>query len=276
MRETACKFGPERNLIGILSEPEVKDGRPNLPAVLMLNAGLVHRVGPHRMSVKLARRLAACGIFSLRFDMGGRGDSESAHHEESDERRIFADANDAMDFLEGKNIAHSFVLFGLCGGADKAHAIALRDSRVVGSILLDGHGYWTWRSYVVHYLPRLFRPRALFNFIRRALSPPQKAPPRFGITPFTERFGPRREVEHEVHTLVQRGAQMLYVYTGGANAYYNYSKQFYDMFDGLKSSDRIEVEFYPNCDHLFMFEEDRERLFARIVEWFSSRNWSTG
>ena len=60
MRERVCEFGPQLNLTGLLTEPTATT-HPELPAVVMLNAGLLHRVGPHRMSVILARKLAEQG-----------------------------------------------------------------------------------------------------------------------------------------------------------------------------------------------------------------------
>jgi hypothetical protein len=81
-------------------------------------------------------------------------------------------------------------------------------------------------------------------------------------------------VEHEIQSLVNRNAQLLYVYTGGVTSYYNYTRQFFDMFAGLKPRDRISVEYYPNADHTYTFSEDRERMVERVVEWFGSCDWS--
>jgi hypothetical protein len=33
------------------------------------------------------------------------------------------------------------------------------------------------------------------------------------------------------------------------------------------------VEYYPNADHTYTFAEDRERMFAAVVEWYRSRPW---
>jgi hypothetical protein len=50
------------------------------PAVMfvLLNAGAVHRQGPFRLYVHLARRLAALGFSCVRFDQPGIGDSLQA------------------------------------------------------------------------------------------------------------------------------------------------------------------------------------------------------
>jgi pimeloyl-ACP methyl ester carboxylesterase len=276
MMERTCQFGPELSFVGILTEPVGDAVRPDYPAVLMLNAGLLHRVGPHRMSVELARRLADCGIRSLRFDMGGYGDSEVPTDSKSEESRIFSDIKSAMDFLELKYDIHRFVLFGTCSGADNSHAVALLDPRVAGVILLDGHGYWTLRSYVNHYLPLVFRPRVWINFARRNFFSSKHANGRHAsLRPQLRRpFGPRPQVEREIQSLVERGTRMLYFYTGGIENYYNYAGQFFDMFKGLNPRGKIEVVYYPKADHTYTFAEDRERMFTRVVEWYRSRTWN--
>jgi dienelactone hydrolase len=275
MRERVCEFGPQLNLAGLVTEPTARE-HPELPAVVMLNAGLLHRVGPHRMSVTLARKLAANGVTSLRFDLGGRGDSESCRHAESDESQVQADIIDALDYMETKHGIDNFVLLGLCAGADNAHAVALRDPRVVGAVFLDGHGYWTRRSYVEYYLPRLARPSSWMSFARRNLAAQKQELDNVGGHGRRKPFGTRHEVEREIQSLVDRNAQLLYIYTGGVTSYYNYARQFFDMFPKLKPRDRIQVEYYPNADHTYTFAEDRERMLERVIAWYGSRDWSSG
>ncbi len=278
MKERVCQFGPERNLTGILTEPAAKDVRPDYPAVLMLNAGLLHRVGPHRMSFELAHRLADSGFRGLRFDFGGLGDSESLGEATSDENPALPEIKEAMDFLERKYGIHSFVLFGLCSGADNSYAAAIRDPRVVGMILLDGFGFWTIKSHIVHYLPRVFLPRVWINLARRRFFSSSRSFEKDALVRqqrLRRPFGTRLEVERALQSLVDRGAQMLCFYTGGAETYYNYANQFFDTFKRLESRGKIEVEFYPNADHTYTFSEDRDRMLTRAVEWLRSKKWNT-
>ena len=65
------RFGPDEQLVGILTHPEAASST----AVTILNAGVLHRIGPHRLHVLLARRLAELGFHALRLDLGGIGDS---------------------------------------------------------------------------------------------------------------------------------------------------------------------------------------------------------
>ena len=63
--EMVVRFGDAESLVGIVTLPSAPT---NSTAVVLLNAGVIHRVGPHRMNVQLARRLAARGFTALRFD----------------------------------------------------------------------------------------------------------------------------------------------------------------------------------------------------------------
>src|SRR5690606_3214765 len=118
--ERAIALGVEANLIGILSEPEgalpasASPTRTPRPVVIFLNAGVLHRVGPHRLHVNLARRLAARGLSSLRLDLSGIGDSRSVPGSLAFRDSAVADARAAMDQLGAELGAQRFILFGLC------------------------------------------------------------------------------------------------------------------------------------------------------------------
>jgi len=75
LRERAVTFGGERRLFGILTSPPPGAKRTDLPAIIMLNAGSIHRIGAHRLYVPMARRWAALGFQVLRVDLSGIGDS---------------------------------------------------------------------------------------------------------------------------------------------------------------------------------------------------------
>ena len=59
MHELAVSFGPLKHLSGTLALPD--ELAPAGVGFVMLNAGVVHRIGPHRFNVRLARRLADQG-----------------------------------------------------------------------------------------------------------------------------------------------------------------------------------------------------------------------
>ncbi|MEM9411005.1 MAG: alpha/beta hydrolase, partial [Planctomycetota bacterium] len=59
MNESVCQFGPKNNLMGILTTPDESRQVEGAPIAIVLNAGIIHRVGPFRMHVDLARQLAS-------------------------------------------------------------------------------------------------------------------------------------------------------------------------------------------------------------------------
>ena len=74
--ERAVLIGAQPGMVGVETRPLGNDGGERAAvAAILLGAGLVHRVGPNRLTVRLARRLAARGIASVRFDHRGIGDS---------------------------------------------------------------------------------------------------------------------------------------------------------------------------------------------------------
>lgn len=52
------RLGDEGHLVAVATQPA---NAADVPGVILLNAGVLHRVGPHRLHVHLARRLAAAG-----------------------------------------------------------------------------------------------------------------------------------------------------------------------------------------------------------------------
>jgi hypothetical protein len=149
-KEFAVQFGPSASLIGILSRPpsELLFRRP---AVVILNTGIAHRVGHHRMYVTMARVLAALGHLAFRFDFSGIGDSAGRGNGLSPIEAHQADLSEALDWLTASCDVNEVVLIGLCSGADIALSYGDSDERGVGFVLLDPTIPPTVRFYA-HYL----------------------------------------------------------------------------------------------------------------------------
>jgi dienelactone hydrolase len=266
MKERAYLFGETGNLLGILSEPDPPTQRPT---VLLLNAGLVHRVGPFRMNVDLARRLAVAGFPAFRLDISGLGDSGPRLGELEMQDRALIDAQEAMDFLAQRTGARRFIAAGLCAGALHAHGVAVSDPRVVGAVLLDGYAYPSLRFLLHRYGPRLASPSAILGFARRRWSAFQGHPParvvKEDILDLT--FPPQVQVGDDLRQLMERDVQLLFVYSGNWHPYFNYREQLRDNFPDVPFGSRLAVEHFPDADHTYTLLEDRERLFGRVVAW---------
>jgi hypothetical protein len=279
--ERVVAFGPNSALIGVETLPEKGQADPNLPGVILLNAGVVHRIGPHRMTVTLARRLAELGFHVLRFDSSGRGDS-SPRERGTPAGAIIADGQAAMDLLWARAGCARFVFGGLCSGADNSVKIALADKRVVGAILLDPYGYRTPRFYLQHLQDRsvdqVLLLRSVERYVRKRVrawlvhslrkddqlgaQSTSKPPPAY------RRKQPAKEIfGTQLRSLCDRGVRLLAVYTGSASERYNYAEQFADAFRKFGLDGRVDCRFFKGINHTFTELSSQQVLCGQVTEW---------
>jgi len=136
--EEVLLFGKEdANLVGIITDPPEGRRDPNLPAVILLNPGLINRVGPHRLYVKLARALAERGHVVLRFDLSGIGESRPRTEILADGYGAVYDTFDAMTWLHWARGATGFILMGHCSGGWHSLITAYEAPNVHGVIAMD-------------------------------------------------------------------------------------------------------------------------------------------
>jgi len=113
---------------GILT-PSAATGRPRIGAVL-INSGVVHRIGANRNTVHLARALAADGVPNLRFDLSGIGDAPDRPDDLGWEGSSPLEISEAVTALLEHAEVEEVALYGNCGGAAKSFWTARRDERV--------------------------------------------------------------------------------------------------------------------------------------------------
>ena len=163
--ETLC-FGPEARLIGTITQPADRPARPgSQPGLILLNAGMLPRVGPQRLNVELARTAAAQGLTAIRFDLPGLGDSGFTSSRLSHEDQTRAAIEDAMALLAATPFAPDrFLIAGLCSGADAGFQMAQNDPRIVGLFMMEPY-------YFPNRFSRMFRTlRRLREYgLRRAV-----------------------------------------------------------------------------------------------------------
>jgi len=133
--ERVVVFGAD--LRGVLCEPEhpIAGG----PAVLFCNSGGDPRAGAGGFASATARRLAALGLSSLRFDFAGLGDSpfcgdEIRSHVFETPREDDADA--AVSLLAARG-HEAIVVVGICSGAYHALRTAWRNPKVIGLFAIN-------------------------------------------------------------------------------------------------------------------------------------------
>lgn len=262
MTEQAFRFGRARHLVGITGLPPSKSAGERL-GVIVLNAGLVHRIGPFRLHVDMTRRLNACGYPTLRFDLSTLGDSAASNEALSRTQQVRADVADAMALLGEHAGCTRFVLIGLCSGAENAHLVACTEERVAGAIFLDGFAYRTPGFLLRHYLPKLMNPLRIWRFLARQLQPAGQAmAPDFGVA-----MPPQAQVRRDLAGMLERGLKLCFVYTGGASEYFNHRRQFRECFGSVASHPGVNVSYFEEADHTYILADDRRHLLDTLEHW---------
>jgi pimeloyl-ACP methyl ester carboxylesterase len=228
------------------------------------------------MYVTLARRLATAGFRVLRFDLSGIGDSEGRSDGKPLLDGILCDIRQAVDWLVTERRAQRIIVVGLCAGADHALVYGISDPRVAGLVLLDPSiprtfGYY-WRYFAKHVVrPRSWHDLAagrgrLWMTLRKWLgTAPQEALERHRLNlnePLIRNFlcgAYRRVVDRNMHCLA--------IFTSGFPHQHNYRRQILDAFPTVPFTDRLQLEYYAKCDHVFTAEANRSRLFQTMMKW---------
>lgn len=275
VQERIAHFGRPKTLAGVTSFPSASQPVRD-QTVVIVNVGVIHRVGPSRLHVQLARRLAADGFVTLRFDFSGIGDSDP-RPERVVPDGVRQDMDDALSYLQSTVDAASFVLVGLCSGANACLRYARLNHAVVGAVLLDPHSYKTPRYYIRHYRRRLFQWESWRNVLegrragaRGARAGYEAAPPSGDGLVAPPTVVPRPEMEEGIVDLTGRGVQLLHVFTGGHEAY-NDREQFWELFPRFKGRPEIQVEFLASADHTFHRRSARREVIALVRDWMATR-----
>jgi pimeloyl-ACP methyl ester carboxylesterase len=251
------------------------------PAFILLNSGILHRVGSCRLHVKLARALAAGGFTSLRFDFSGIGDSEQRRDSLSFEESSVVEVREAMDYLAQSRGVNNFVLMGLCSGADMGHLTAVQDNRVRGLVLIDPWAYRTPGYWFHHYGRRVFKAGVWKNWaairMRRMLGElsARRGPSQsndqvsYEVPKYVRVFPPREQVSQQLADFVRRGMDIFAIFTSGMPDEYNHRSQYRRSFRDVDFGNRLRVEFMPTADHIITDLALQAWLVGEVVSWGS-------
>lgn len=289
--ERPLSFGESPTLFGVLAEPAQlgPSGGTADTAVLLLNVGTTHRVGPGRLYVKLSRALAARGLRALRFDMAGIGDSRldaASPQSRLYSKQSISDVSQALAALAEQGVQR-FVLVGLCSGAYAAYQTAQADPRVQGLVLLNPRRLdWPegetleqalWRSYkpAGHYLAALFSPASYRRMLRREVDLHRVlsrlatlAQEQFNR--WTSRALRRAPAETDVlggvRTLLGRGAEVLLLVAEG-----DYGLEYLEHHFGrdgarLRNEPRFQMRKVAGADHTLSSRRSQKLVIDLLCE----------
>lgn len=271
MIETPQQFGPGSRLLGVLTKPEGE--RTRGVAFVLFNAGVISRIGAHRINVKLARALAQRGEVVLRFDLSGRGDSRFALEAGNEREQSVRDLQAAMDHLQSTLGIGCFAIIGFCSGAMDAYWTSLADPRVRAVLMFDGYWYRTRWTMPVRHWKRLVGspPRATWGAAWRrmqALAGVASEVAEPAKTLFSPGNNPaRHEFADAMRQLVERGVAVLLVYSGSVADYFSYGSQLRHAFRGEPWLNRVRCEYRPDIDHMFLTLDTQQRIIDLVIDW---------
>jgi pimeloyl-ACP methyl ester carboxylesterase len=277
VREIPHYFGEGGRLFGILTEPVGDPPDPARPAIIFLNVGANHRIGPNRMYVSLARDFAALGYLAFRFDVAGLGDSVA---DGGGEYKIYSresvhDVKAAVSLLSSMRGTRRVVLVGVCSGAYLAFHTGLADERVAGEILINPQTFeWkdddtlelsTRKSFrsTRYYLNALTKrkvwgqamrgkvdARSVVGVLRERLVARLGAGLEEAIGRFSGELLPRSEIARAFHTMSDRGVESLLVFSSNDGGL--------DMIERHLGRDakkigrkNVRLEIIEDADHTF-------------------------
>ncbi|HLF25332.1 MAG TPA: alpha/beta fold hydrolase [Anaerolineae bacterium] len=301
MKEEVILLGRSKTLLGILTLPARAPQAAQQPAIILLNAGLIHRIGPNRIYVKLARRLADLGFTVLRFDLSGIGDSPARADHVPFEQSAILEVQDAMNTLAQSHGIREFLLMGHCSGAVNSFRAACQDARVVGAVLINpegGNEQWTEydkKRKVARYYQNYYGRGALADASRWRKLLSGQADYRsilrnlfrgiIGNKVSTLLFrlkrvwpGSRKSAQDPalaeqtiqgMRLLVDRGTRLLVIHSEGSSGREHLQTLLGHTLKELQATGRFKMIVIPQSDHLFTLLRSQAELFAAIEGWLT-------
>jgi pimeloyl-ACP methyl ester carboxylesterase len=271
MKEQALLLGDTNALVGVLTSPDSSQYPDNRTAVILLNAGVIHRVGPHRLYVKLARTLAAFGFPVLRFDLSGIGDSSAATSTLDYQSRVIDETKQAMNYLTSKERAEKFILIGLCSGANNSIRVACADERVVGAVLIDSYFYVSTGFSLEGYCNRIFNPRSWQRFIFGQSDVWRIINRLLGRQ--IDRSNPTKQTKStdtmiaELTALRAKNIPLFLVYTRNNSFYHQHHRIIKKTLASQLYRGTVQIKYFAQSDHTFTLLSYQQLLLDAIRDW---------
>lgn len=279
LAESVVLLGPRRSLVGIHTPPTGSATREPGTVVVILNAGIIHRVGPNRLHVELARAVAASGYPAVRFDLSGIGDSKPRTDTLPPLDAALADIREAIDSLSRERGVTRFVLVGLCSGANHSIISASTDERIAAVGLIDPYIPRTRRYYFNHYFGRMGRAQSWRNFFRGEHPVWHWLKGRLALrrADASESSTASRPSEREVRSFLagaygdaaKRGVKIFAAFTADLEAQHNYREQMVEAFPGIPLAPVLQLHYFTQADHTFSSSRERLVLIDMLVKWLA-------
>jgi pimeloyl-ACP methyl ester carboxylesterase len=251
-------LGNRKGLFGVLTAADQVPGRFG---IIILNAGLLHNVGPFRLHVELANVAMECGIPTIRIDQSGKGESRS-RSTESRLEALFQDYEDAFGALAETGV-EATILVGLCSGADDALQVAGRYDSVAGLVLLDGYARRTaWLR--LRNLARRIRHKATDRIRSVARRDTHEDPVDIDLRAWNS----DEEMLGLMRRLLDSGKRIMAVFTAG-QGYYDHAGQLAHSLAATHTPGNLHEIYFKEADHTYSRVAHREALLEQVRSWLA-------
>jgi alpha/beta superfamily hydrolase len=278
VQEALVQFGGQAQLFGVLSTPAGSHSPPDsASAVVLLNAGAVHHVGPNRLYVTLARHLARLGHTVLRMDIAGIGDSDPWAGEPENvvySHAALQDVRHGVDFLRRDHGARDVRVVGLCSGAYYAFKAAvarlpLDDAVIVNPLTffwkdgmslayprhrvatdikryrINSFSIASWRKLLSGQVDLRQLSQVLWRHLRVALATPVRAAARAAGRPFPD------DLPTELRHAAAAGISLQFVFSDGDPGFELLCQQGGGSARRMQARDELTVSVIAAADHTF-------------------------
>ncbi|HEY2772392.1 MAG TPA: hypothetical protein VGI87_17585 [Solirubrobacteraceae bacterium] len=286
IRETVLTLRLEHGeTFGVLTEPVSATARP--VTGVLLNGGALRHTGPNRSSVETARRWAARGVASVRFDLGGIGDAGGNERELVSNAALYAQHSTdevlrVLTQLAERGLPERFVLGGLCSAGYWSLHAALADPRIAGAVMINLYSFY-WSEALVAERDTFesldaLRGRAFRRVLRGQVTADHLKTAIQSVRPSRIRRGGRHPVERAQLTEIERALDqlrdqdtlLLLLLSQGELLHDQLRRQ--GQLASLERWPNLVVERIPSRDHMFRalwlqarVREEVDTLLERVL-----------
>lgn len=298
VHEHATFLDERQPLFAIITRPTEAPPTP-LPAIVLINDGAVHEVGPSRLYVLAARRWAANGHTVVRMTISGIGSSPSRHGETENvvySRHAIADIALALAALRAKHGLTRILIGGVCSGGYHALKAALADIEVEGILVINPLTF-SWKpgmslegSFVSHVVTaearNYFRSATqlkTWNKILRGQFDPWHAVGVFvrhtrDLVVSTSRNVARQlgielqdDLATDLRTLARAGKRMLFIFSDSDPGLEILRREAGSTLHALQRRGQIAIRVIPQADHIFTHASARQSLLRTLARELGQR-----
>jgi hypothetical protein len=286
MNERALIFGESGALVGVVSEPGENVAGYDSTGIILLNAGILHHVGPNRIHVKIARQMAKAGLTVLRFDFSGIGDSAARTDGLPFERSATREIQEAMDSLSSDFGIQRFIVGGFCSGAVTAFKAACSDHRVVGVFMINAQefvsddvlgSYIKNKANVNYYWKTALVSRSSWSKLLRGQIQYRSLVSRLFTLlgkRLTNLIGGRKKLAHitapirdNFKSLMARNVDLLLIYANEDPGLTELELVFSRNVERVRQGAGLPIEIVDHTDHTFTSVPSQIWLVDRLTRW---------